>query len=64
MGYFFRLIIIFLFLSFYITCLGVFFRKYTQKTAKELGLVGWVKNTDHDTVVGTIQGDQTKITEM
>lgn len=23
---------------------GVFFRKYTQRKAMELGLVGWVKN--------------------
>uniref|UniRef100_A0A7S0MKF8 Acylphosphatase n=1 Tax=Cryptomonas curvata TaxID=233186 RepID=A0A7S0MKF8_9CRYP len=43
---------------------GVFFRKYTQKTAKQLGLVGWVMNTEHGTVVGEAQGDATKLTEL
>ncbi len=34
----------------------VFFRKYTQQKAQELGLVGWVKNTKAGTVVGSAQG--------
>ena len=34
---------------------GVFFRKYTQKKAQELGLVGWVMNTDKGTVKGEAQ---------
>ena len=35
---------------------GVFFRKYTDKKAKELGVRGWVMNTDRNTVVGTVEG--------
>ena len=35
---------------------GVFFRKYTEKKAKELGVKGWVMNTDRNTVVGTVEG--------
>ena len=31
---------------------GVFFRKNTQKTAKELGLNGWVRNEADGTVTG------------
>ena len=39
---------------------GVFFRKFTQKEAKKLQLVGWVKNTRNDTVVGQCQGEQSQ----
>ncbi|XP_022706446.1 acylphosphatase-1-like isoform X1 [Varroa jacobsoni] len=35
---------------------GVFFRKYTQKEATSLGVVGWIRNTSRDTVEGEIQG--------
>ncbi|KAF8569692.1 hypothetical protein P879_04200 [Paragonimus westermani] len=35
---------------------GVFFRKYASNYAKELGVVGWVKNTDHGTVCGAVEG--------
>merc|ERR1712096_516102 len=35
---------------------GVFFRKFTQKQARSLGLVGWVKNTRTSTVVGVVEG--------
>jgi acylphosphatase len=35
---------------------GVFFRKYTQKEAIRLGIVGWVKNTPQGTVEGEAQG--------
>jgi hypothetical protein len=38
--------------------------QFTQQTARELGLVGWVKNTNHDTVVGTVQGPEDKIQQM
>jgi acylphosphatase len=32
--------------------------------AQELGLVGWVKNTKHDTVIGEAQGESDKLTKM
>lgn len=32
----------------------VFFRKHTKNKADELGLVGWVKNTKQDTVIGQV----------
>lgn len=37
---------------------GVFFRKYTQREATRLGLVGWVRNTDRtrSSVEGEIAG--------
>jgi len=43
---------------------GVFFRKYTQKQAKQLRLVGWVHNTRRDTVEGQMQGDKQAIEQM
>ncbi|CAH1791698.1 unnamed protein product, partial [Owenia fusiformis] len=43
---------------------GVFFRKYTQKAAKEYGLVGWVKNTTTGTVTGQVQGPRDKVILM
>jgi len=43
---------------------GVYFRAYTQKKAKELQLVGWVLNTERNTVLGEAQGQKTKIQEM
>ncbi|XP_054056862.1 acylphosphatase-1 [Rissa tridactyla] len=43
---------------------GVFFRKYTQREAKRLGLVGWVQNTSHGTVQGQIQGPSARVREL
>ncbi|KZC07435.1 PREDICTED: acylphosphatase-1-like [Dufourea novaeangliae] len=43
---------------------GVFFRKYTQKRGKELGLKGWCMNTSQGTVVGRLEGEKPKIEEM
>ena len=43
---------------------GVFFRKHTEKTAKSLKLVGYVKNTRTNTVIGTIQGEPENIDKM
>ena len=43
---------------------GVFFRANSQQTAQELGLVGWIKNTDNDKVEAVIQGEVTKIEEF
>ena len=36
---------------------GVFFRKHTKEKAKELSVVGWVKNTQDDKVEITVQGN-------
>ncbi|XP_035738793.1 acylphosphatase-1-like [Vespa mandarinia] len=46
------------------TVQGVFFRKYTQKKSQELGLKGWCMNTDRGTVVGQLEGEQSKVEEM
>ncbi|KAJ7390582.1 Acylphosphatase-2 [Desmophyllum pertusum] len=35
---------------------GVFFRKHTRNNATKHGLVGWVMNTQRNTVVGQLQG--------
>jgi acylphosphatase len=43
---------------------GVFFRKYTQSKARELGLIGWVKNTEKGTVLGQAEGDSAAIASM
>ncbi|XP_011256643.2 acylphosphatase-1 [Camponotus floridanus] len=43
---------------------GVFFRKYTQKRGKELGLKGWCMNTSDGTVVGHLEGEKTQVEEM
>ena len=42
----------------------VFFRQHTQQQAKILNLVGWVKNTELNTVQGYMEGDKTKIDQM
>ncbi|XP_075223192.1 acylphosphatase-1-like [Lycorma delicatula] len=43
---------------------GVFFRKYTKQKGDELKLVGWCMNTDRDTVVGQMQGEDNKVRQM
>ncbi|XP_012550885.3 acylphosphatase-1 [Bombyx mori] len=43
---------------------GVFFRKFTQKKALELGLKGWVMNTAQGTVIGQLQGPSTAVDDM
>ncbi|XP_067862426.1 acylphosphatase-1 [Heptranchias perlo] len=43
---------------------GVFFRKHTQKEAKRLGLVGWVRNTPRGTVEGALQGAEAHVRSM
>lgn len=43
---------------------GVYFRKYTHEKAIELGLRGWVMNTDNDTVVGVAEGVEDRVKEM
>jgi len=36
---------------------GVFYRKTTQDMAKELGLVGWVKNDEDGSVLAEVEGN-------
>ncbi|XP_062379628.1 acylphosphatase-1 [Sardina pilchardus] len=43
---------------------GVFFRKHTQKEGQQLGLVGWVQNTEAGTVQGQLQGPADKVKQM
>ena len=37
---------------------GVWFRRYTQDKAKELGVVGWCRNSESGTVKGEAQGPE------
>lgn len=39
----------------------MWFRRYTQEKAKDLGLVGWCKNTETGTVKGVAQGPADKL---
>lgn len=43
---------------------GVSFRAFTQKEAKELGLVGWCMNNSTGTVVGEIQGAAVRLNSL
>ncbi|XP_066934928.1 acylphosphatase-1-like [Clytia hemisphaerica] len=43
---------------------GVFFRKHTKRIAIDLKLVGWVMNTNENTVVGCVQGPLEDIDKM
>ncbi|XP_065347298.1 acylphosphatase-2-like [Cloeon dipterum] len=43
---------------------GVFFRKYTVQTGKQLGLRGWCMNTKHETVLGHMEGSQEAVNQM
>lgn len=46
------------------TVQGVFFRAFINNKAHELGLKGWVKNTNDGKVEATFEGNEEKITEM
>ena len=43
---------------------GVYFRKNTQAKAKELGIRGWIRNTEQKTVKGELQGEVGNIRKM
>ena len=43
---------------------GVYFRKYTQKKASSLGLVGTVQNLPNGDVSGVAEGEEDRINEM
>ncbi len=40
---------------------GVWFRAHTKNKAKELGINGWVKNTDDGKVEAIFEGDENNI---
>ena len=43
---------------------GVYFRKHTQQECKRLGVIGWVMNTTHKTVVGHAEGPKPSIDSL
>jgi acylphosphatase len=43
---------------------GVFFRKATQERAYELGITGWVRNTDDDSVEIFAQGEENDLNKF
>lgn len=43
---------------------GVGFRNFTRKTAKKLGVTGWVKNLSDGRVETVLSGKQEKVNEM
>ncbi len=43
---------------------GVWFRASTKQKAEQLGLKGWVKNTDDGCVEAVFQGNENQIIEM
>lgn len=43
---------------------GVFFRKFTHKQAKTLGLRGWCRNTKEGTVAGELEGPRMQVMAM
>ena len=43
---------------------GVSFRKHTKEKSIELGLRGWCMNTDEGTVVGVVEGEEDKVSQM
>jgi acylphosphatase len=43
---------------------GVFYRDWTVRNARELGLAGWVRNRPDGTVEALLQGDETAVRRM
>lgn len=43
---------------------GVFFRAFTQRTAQELGLTGWVRNEDDGGVLVLACGDEVSLNKF
>ncbi|HER63049.1 MAG TPA: acylphosphatase [Desulfobacteraceae bacterium] len=43
---------------------GVFFRDYTQRKARELGLKGWVRNLPDRTVEAVFEGEADRVAAM
>lgn len=43
---------------------GVYFRDYTQKEARGLGLSGWVRNRPDGSVEAVLEGEADKVDQM
>ncbi|KAF5299101.1 hypothetical protein FQR65_LT09459 [Abscondita terminalis] len=43
---------------------GVYFRKHTEQQSKRLNIKGWCKNTKKGTVLGVMEGEESKINIM
>jgi acylphosphatase len=43
---------------------GVWYRASTKQKADELGVLGWVRNTDNGCVEAVFEGEKAKIDEM
>ncbi|QFU09426.1 Acylphosphatase [Rhodobacteraceae bacterium THAF1] len=43
---------------------GVGFRAWTQRTARDLGLTGWVRNRDDGSVEAVFEGDSESLRKM
>lgn len=43
---------------------GVWYRVFVQKNARELGLTGWVRNTDEGHVEAMVQGNKDAIESL
>ena len=43
---------------------GVWYRASTKQKADELGIIGWVRNTDDGCVEAVFEGEKVKIDEM
>jgi len=43
---------------------GVWYRASTKQKADELGIIGWVRNTDDGCVEAVFEGEKAKIDEM
>lgn len=44
--------------------IGVGFRAWTVRNAKELGLTGWVKNADRELVEAVFEGQEENVRQM
>jgi acylphosphatase len=43
---------------------GVWFRASTKQKAEQLGLTGWVRNTENDCVEAVFEGEEDQVKEM
>ena len=43
---------------------GVFFRAWTRDEAKALGVTGWVRNNDDDSVEAHLEGSEAAVAKM
>lgn len=43
---------------------GVFYRSWTEQTARELGLSGWVRNLPDGRVEAVLEGEKSRVEKM